>query len=120
MLGLSLLQWWYGAGWASALDQAESRLKKAYRLFAVPLLLETLFAPWRRIITAPGAGLGAHIRAAVDNAISRIIGFIVRISVLFAALLVLVMTAIWSMIELAVWPLVPIAVLLLPILGIIW
>jgi hypothetical protein len=115
MVALSLLQWWYGHGWLSAVEHSEQRLKNTYRLFSIPILLRTLFSPWRRIITTPGASIGDHIRAAVDNAVSRMIGFIVRLIVLLTAGLLLLLASILSLLELLSWPLIPLAVIGLPI-----
>ena len=118
MIVLSLLQWWYSAGWLSAIEHAEQRLFRTYRLFSIPILLRTWFAPWRRIVTAPGAGIGAHVRAAVDNFISRFIGFLVRSIVLLTALVVLLFSAIVSLLELLSWPFIPIVVVVAPIAGV--
>ena len=117
MVFLSLFQWWYGAGWLSAIEHAQHRLLKTYRLFSVPILLRTWFAPWRRIVTAPGAGIGAHMRAAVDNFISRFIGFLVRSIVLLTALVVLLFSAVVSLLELLSWPFIPLLVIVAPIAG---
>lgn len=117
MIIMSLIQWWYGAGFLSALEHGEKRIVATYRLFSIPILLRTIASPWRRIITAPGAGMGAHVRAAVDNTISRLVGFIVRCVVLLAAGILLLLATLSSLIELLLWPIIPIAVLLLPFIG---
>lgn len=119
MIVLSLFEWWYGAGWKSAINHSQKRVIDAYRLFEIPMLLLTIFAPWRRIITAPGAGLGAHIRAGVDNAISRLVGFIVRSIVLVSAGLLIAAASLASLIELLVWPFLPISVIAFVFLGVI-
>jgi len=114
---MSLFQWWYGHGWKTALEHAKTRIIRAYRLFSLPVLLRTLVAPWRRIITAPGAGLDAHIRALTDNFVSRIIGFFVRFFVLFTAGLVIAASVVVSFLEVISWPLIPLLVPLLLIGG---
>ena len=119
MIVLSLFSWWYGEGWKSALQHSNKRIYEAYRLFSVAILVQTLFAPWRRIISAPGAGVGDHIRAAVDNTVSRFVGFFVRIIVLLAAMVVVALASIISLFELLLWPFVPILPLVFLFLGVI-
>ena len=116
---LSLFGWWYSQGFKSAVIHAGERISKTFQLFAIPILLRTLFAPWRRIVTAPGAGLDAHIRAAIDNMVSRVIGFLVRILVLVAAVLLLFLASIASLLEILSWPLIPIIGPLLIIKGLL-
>ena len=53
--------------------------------FSVIQLTRTLFAPWRRIITYPGASIDEKFKAWGDNVFSRMIGFVVRLGVLIAA-----------------------------------
>ncbi|CAN5632477.1 hypothetical protein BH23PAT2_BH23PAT2_05370 [soil metagenome] len=118
MLPASLFQWWYGHGWTSAVSHAKQRVLRAYRLFSIPILLRTLFAPWRRIITAPGAGLDAHIRATIDNFVSRFIGSIVRTCVLIYAVILIVSSGIVSFFEIIAWPFIPFVVVALLIGGI--
>jgi hypothetical protein len=67
-------------------------------------------APWRRIVTEPGSNLEDRLRAAVDNSFSRVIGFVVRIFVLFAAAVSLLAVAAFTIIEIIIWPLLPLAV----------
>lgn len=119
MIILSLFQWWYGAGWLSAIKHGEKRLQDAYRLFSIPILLRTLFAPWRRIITAPRAGFGAYFRAGIDNTISRVIGFFVRFIVLITAGIVLFFAAVISLVELLIWPFIPLAAVVFVFMGVL-
>jgi hypothetical protein len=110
MLALEFFGWWYGQGWRSQFQNMERRLTRTSHLFSVPSLLRTLFSPWRRIITYPGAGLEAHARAVADNFVSRMVGFVVRIMVLFSAGVILALVLIASTVELILWPLLPLAV----------
>jgi len=87
--------------------------------FSVSQLLRTLFSPWRRIITPPGAGLSAKFRAWGDNIVSRAVGFVVRVLVLLAALVAVLFVGILTLGELIVWPFLPFAVPVLTVKGLI-
>ncbi|MCA9325867.1 hypothetical protein KDA23_07485 [Candidatus Saccharibacteria bacterium] len=119
MLVLEFVKWWYGRGWAGALGNVKGRAEALSEMFSVSILLRTLFSPWRRIITYPGAGLDAHLRAFVDNLVSRFIGFLVRVTVLVTAGVVFGFMIIASAIELIAWPLVPVAGIGLIVWGIL-
>lgn len=114
-MALVFLRWWYGFGWMQLARGVQNAFTKIGRAFSAPSLLRTLFAPWRRIVTYPGASLGDHLRAILDNFVSRCIGFTVRIMVLLAAAISVLITAVFGIAALILWPLVP----LLPIVGII-
>jgi hypothetical protein len=104
---LEYVRWWYGRGWAGALKRATHNLSVLAELFSVAILLRTLFAPWKRIISYPGAGLDAHLRAFLDNLVSRFIGFFVRIMVLLSAGVMFVAVWFFSYIQVIVWPFLP-------------
>lgn len=110
MLVASFLSWWYGQGWRQIAGSFSSRLHSVANDFSVGQLLKTLFAPWRRIITYPGASLAERFHAGIDNLFSRMIGFVVRLFVLLAAVVSLAAVALLSIIEIIVWPLVPWAI----------
>ncbi|HUD10244.1 MAG TPA: hypothetical protein VMR28_01070 [Candidatus Saccharimonadales bacterium] len=119
MLGISLLTWWYGQGWSQVASSIPRRLHATIKLFSADTLLRTLFAPWRRIVSYPGKSLSDHFRAMIDNIISRIVGFLVRLSVLISAVLALVIITVFGVIELVVWPLLPLAAVASLIKGIL-
>jgi hypothetical protein len=110
MLILSFFSWWYGRGWQLVWGSLGPRLRGVLNGFSVVQLVSTLFAPWRRIMTAPGASLDAKFRAWGDNLISRVIGFVVRLGVLLAALVTLIVVAVLTVMEVMLWPLLPLAV----------
>lgn len=110
MLVLSFLSWWYGRGWKAVFDSFGPRLKTVSVNFSVAQLLRTLFQPWRRIISYPGASLQAKMQAKLDNLVSRAIGFTVRFFVLLAALFSVFVIAIFTLVEILIWPLLPLAV----------
>jgi hypothetical protein len=69
-----------------------------------------MFAPWKRIVTVPGAGIDAKLRAMGDNLVSRAVGFTVRLMVLFVALLALGAVAVGGIVQIILWPLVPLLI----------
>ena len=110
MLIMSFFSWWYGRGWKLVAASFGRRLRWVMDAFSVRQLLHTLFAPWRRIITYPGASLDERFRAWGDNMFSRVIGLVVRLLVLFAAMITLVLVTLLTVIQMVTWPLLPIAV----------
>lgn len=119
MLALAFFSWWYGKGWQTASKKTLEHIQNVGQMFSIGLLIKTLFQPWRRIITYPGAGLNAHFHALIDNSLSRLVGFVVRIVVLFAALVTTILLSLLGLIELIIWPLMPPAVIAVLVLGFI-
>lgn len=109
-MALEFFTWWYGHGWALLARNMHRRMVRTSNVFSVPILIRTLFAPWRRIMTYPGAGMGAHMRAATDNLVSRMVGFVVRLLVLLTAGISLALVLLLAVLELIAWPLLPLAV----------
>ena len=114
-----LVTWWYGRGWMGMWRRTTRTAGNLSRAFSMPLLMRTLFAPWRQIVTYPGASLDAKMRAYADNAVSRLVGFAVRIVVLVAALASVGITMVAGTILSVLWPLVPLAAIALIIKGIV-
>ncbi|MGH7240180.1 MAG: hypothetical protein ACREHG_08995 [Candidatus Saccharimonadales bacterium] len=107
MFIVSFLRWWYGTGWANVLSGLRTHAEGVLDAFSMPQLSRTMFAPWRRIISYPGAGLDARIKAWADNLFSRTIGFVVRLLVLLTACLTLSLVILVSLLEFVLWPLLP-------------
>jgi len=119
MLALAFFSWWYSQGWQQLSKRIIKIIRTNFQVFSVSLLLKTLFEPWRRISTNPSSGLGFHIQAAIDNTISRFVGFGVRFIVILAALITTILLSLIGIIELVVWPFLPPALIVTIILGII-
>jgi len=119
MIALEILTWWYRQGWAQVAKNAKHRFDKVSHLFSVPILVRTLFAPWRRIVTYPGAGIEAQLQAMGDNLVSRFVGFAVRSMVLLAAGVMLAGCAVLAGVQLVVWPLLPFGIIAGIIKGIV-
>jgi len=109
MLAYEFLRWWYGPGWSGVIRNLQRRIHTLGEAFSVGILLRTLFAPWRRIVTYPGVGIGPRLRAMGDNLVSRCIGFLVRLLVLIAAAVSAVALLILGLVQLAAWPVLPAA-----------
>jgi len=119
MLIAAFVHWWYGPGWRDSARRLSTRLRETYLTFSVPILLRTLVAPWRRIITYPGAGIGERFRAILDNLISRLIGMTVRLLALLLAGLILAAYAILGGLLLVLWPVIPVLGPLLILWGVL-
>jgi hypothetical protein len=118
MLALEFFTWWYGRGWRQLIKNMQRRISKTSSMFSVPILLRTLFSPWKRIITYPGSSLDAKLRAFSDNMVSRLVGFCVRLLVLFTAGIMLFIVGAVALIEIAVWPVLPLLVIVTLVKGI--
>jgi hypothetical protein len=119
MFMLDLFSWWYGSGWSGILSATHKRLQSLTEAFSTKALLRTLFSPWRRIVSYPGAGIDAKLRAIGDNLVSRCVGFTVRIFVLVAASVSFVFLCVLGLLELILWPLLPLLAIVLIVKGII-
>jgi len=119
MLAISLVTWWYSKGWINTMTNLSSMVTGISRLFSVPILLRTLFAPWKRIISYPGSSLDAKMRAFADNMVSRAVGFVVRILVLLTALIVEALAGSIGIIWIILWPCIPLLGVLLLVKGIL-
>jgi hypothetical protein len=111
-----MLGWWYSRGWLWILQRTAERLQTIGRVFAVKILIQTLFSPWKRIHTE--ATFRNFLRIVLDNAISRIVGSVVRGAILFWAFILATLVVIFGIISLIVWPFLPLMVIILPILTI--
>jgi hypothetical protein len=119
MLAVAFVRWWYGDGWKLLAHNVQRRMQRTADSFSVPTLVRTLFSPWKRIITVPGSGIGAHLRAMGDNAVSRAVGFMVRLFVLLGAGVSLLCMGIAGILQIILWPLLPALVIGLFIKGLL-
>lgn len=113
-----MLRWWYISGWLQAIRRITEQAARVERVFSFSILLKTLFSPWRRIITPPGRSLDAKVHAALDNLVSRCIGFVIRSTVVFVAATVILGTLIFGIVMAFIWPLIPIAVIVFMVKGV--
>lgn len=116
MLLFSLLGWWYGSGWTWLLKEISRKLYVVKETFSVPILLRTLFSPWKQIQTQ--STFQNFFQAAIDNLVSRFIGAILRIGMLIAAIFSTTIILALGMISFIAWPLLPALIIILPLMSV--
>lgn len=107
MLVMAFFQWWYGPGWRDTGRRLISFVHTTYLTFSVAALIRTLFAPWKRIIASSNGSLQQKSRSMVDNAVSRAVGFAVRLITLIAALVTIAVASVIGGLILILWPILP-------------
>lgn len=122
MILVGYLQWWVTAGWRWQWRRTVRLPARLSRAFDVPTLVKTLFKPWKRIgsFARPGDTLPIRLRKMVDNIISRVVGFVVRLLALLVLVLGVLLGSIGYAVLGAVWPLLPFVPLGLIALGFTW
>jgi hypothetical protein len=116
MMLISMLSWWYTAGWASLAGRVGRRVQAVLNTFSVQLLLGSLFEPFRQISAGQsnGKGLDAQMKALGDRLFSRVFGAIVRSLFIVMGMFGTFFVLLIGFIQLIVWPFIP----LFPIIGI--
>lgn len=117
MLVVSLLSWWYGAGWRDQTKLVSDRLLGATDRYSIFLLLRSLFSPFRQISagSVTSGPLDARFRAWMDKLISRCIGAMIRSVLIITGIIMLILEIVVGVLRLIMWPLLPLA----PIAGFI-
>jgi len=107
---LGFLVWHYGEGLEIFASIWYSYFRLVFHYFSLPLLIKTLFSPWKRLTdfdSTPGFDPGRYLEAIAFNIISRGIGAIVRISLFIVGIILLGITSIVGLLGLASWVIVP-------------
>ena len=118
MLAVSFLQWWYFKGWLIYFDGFRAKMRNMADFFSIGLLLRTLFQPFRQISaneTGEKGGLEGALIAFFDRLLSRFIGFVVRVCIIVAGIIIMTLQLVLGLALALLWPCVP----LLPFAGIV-
>ena len=116
MLLVGFFSWWYSAGWRGQISRVGETLTRVNDWFSIPLLLKTLFSPFRQISAGEtGRDKGSKFRAWGDRMLSRCIGAVMRTFMIILGYATLVLVLILSFIRLILWPVFP----FLPLVGFI-
>ena len=121
MFIVSMLTWWYTAGWRHRLTLLKRRLESTSDYFSIDLLAKTLFSPFRQISAGKVRGpIGVQLRALVDRLISRLIGGMVRSTIMLIGLVYIVVSMLVGAAMVLLWalvPLLPLVVVMLWVTG---
>ena len=115
MLIVGIISWWYGRGWGQRVLKLRDGLAGLMDYFSIDLLLKTMFSPYRQISAGKVQGpLGVQMHAFFDRLISRLIGAMIRFTMIIFGAVAIAFYAIFGMIALVLWAVVP----LMPVVGI--
>lgn len=93
---------------------------KMYANFSIPLLLSTLFDPWKRdTVALVNASLGENFQVLIQNLISRFIGFFIRVITIFTGYIATILTFAVSILFLVIWLAMPVIILYLIASGLV-
>jgi len=117
MIILSLFSWWYTTGWLTLARKCADRVRGLLQFFSVPLLLGSLFAPFRQISSEHVDGpIGVQLAALGDRIFSRVIGAIVRSFLIVVGAAAVLIFGMFCIVIMLGWPLVPAA----PLIGLLF
>jgi len=102
-------RWYYGEATKNVLTAWKNYIIFDANYFSIPLLLRTLFAPWRRDITRKPKGLDFKklFEYFAFNTISRGLGFLVRFITVLVGMLFIVFTILAGAIFFVFWIFLP-------------
>lgn len=110
MNAMSFLDWHYSEGIKYYWKTLQLSILRTHHYYSIPLLVETLFAPWKRLATSdksPGFDLQKRFEAFTFNLVSRIMGAIVRLVLLFVGIFVVLFTGLTGLLGFLFWILIP-------------
>lgn len=117
----SYLIWHYRDGLKLALADATNGVVAVLNYFSVLHLAQTLFSPWRRVVDAYGPGfmLSKFFWTLAGNIISRVIGAIIRLFVIFSGLAAGVIAMLFGLVRFLSWVFAPLMIPAFFFLGLI-
>lgn len=116
MFIVDILSWWYSAGWRQQGMLVKERLATTIDFFSIDLLARTLFAPFRQISAGRVDGpLSVKLQALLDRMISRLIGGMVRSTMIVVGVGAIVVHGVIGVLRTILWALIPVV----PLIGIV-
>ena len=107
---MEFLSWYYSKGVEYYINSWLSSLRGVSHYFSIPLLLKTLFSPWKRLIVvdkSPGFNFQKKFEAFTFNMISRGIGAIVRFTLLWVGMVFILFSFLGGAVGLVFWLVLP-------------
>jgi ATP-dependent Clp protease ATP-binding subunit ClpC len=108
---MEFLVWHYTKGVEYYLNSWFSVFGWVYHYFSPPLLLRSLFAPWKRLVIVdrqPGFNFSRWFQNFTFNLVSRMIGAIVRFILFFAGMIIIIMAFLGGVAGFVFWLTMPV------------
>jgi hypothetical protein len=102
--------WWYSGGskrlylWLSAL------FGWLNNFFSIKRVFKTLFSPWKRLVGEKKAGLAGFRDFLIDNLVSRFVGFMFRLIVIFIYIISIFFLFVFSVVSFVFWVSLPVLI----------
>lgn len=120
MLVSDILTYWYTIEIPQAPRRLHGLILITADMFSMPRLWRTLFTPWRRdVIPTAGLAIQERLRVFAYNMVAVLVGFVVRLFVLFAASLVVAASMVFGSVVLFLWVVMPLLAILLFFVGVV-
>ena len=107
---MDFISWHYSLGVDYYIKSVVSTIKWFLHYFSIPLLLKTLFSPWKRMVTidtSPGFNFQKRFEAFTFNAVSVVIGFITRVILIVSGIVFVFVAALGGAIGFLFWLILP-------------
>jgi ATP-dependent Clp protease ATP-binding subunit ClpC len=107
---MGFLAWHYSEGFTYYLKRWIYSLRYIEHYFSLPVLVRTLFYPWKRLESeesGPGFSVSRYFENLTFNLISRFIGACVRIILILAGLFMIAFVFIGGALGIIVWAVIP-------------
>lgn len=107
---MTYLIWHYTSGFKAGLAVARDVNYFIANFFSLPILVKTLFSPWRRLAETYGKGLNPEqwFETLIVNVLMRVVGAIIRLAMIVSGLIILVLVLLVSLLALLAWLLLPV------------
>jgi len=115
---ITYFYWWYFEEPLILWKAARIITKKIFSEFSVPVLLRTLFDPWKRDVSfVENASLQELFNIWLGNFISRLVGFIMRTFTILIGFILTIISLFVLLVFMLAWFLMPIIIIFLIING---
>ena len=106
-------RWYYGEAIKDVLTAWRNYIIFSLNYFSIPLLLRTLFSPWKRDITRKPRGLDLQklFEYLAFNSISRGIGFVVRFLTIIVGILFFFAVVVLGAVIFTIWLILPLVII---------
>jgi len=110
--------WWYSCGWKVFIKKVRNWFSSVTDFFSMDSLIRTLFKPYRQIsadAASSDSSLELKFHMFLDRLVSRSIGFVSRLILLFIGSIFIILGGILGLVLIILWPIIP----MFPIIGIV-